>query len=301
MTRTVHLEVREQAAKSVLNRIKTERFPFRWSANPYRGCSHDCWYCYARASHEYLQLPMNQFQHIVFAKVNAPEVLRQELSRKSWRRELVAMGTITDPYQPVERQYRITRRMIEVFLEKRTPLSITTKSHHIQDDLSLLSDFAQALHLSVMMTITSTDESLTRQLEPTTCTVKKRFQTIEKLTRAGVQVGVLMAPIFPGITDTWEMMDDVARRAAEAGAVTFYADLLNLREQARDYFMPYLDEIRPDLTPRYENIYAYRYPPRWQQRRIKQMQLQIARQYGLNERNFAYTPPEVPTQLQFDL
>ncbi len=303
-TRTVKLEVREQEAKSVLNKIKIERFPFKWSANPYRGCVHDCWYCYARASHEYLQLPMNRFQHIVIAKVNAPEVLRQELSRKSWHRELVAMGTITDPYQTIERQYRITRRMVQVFLEKRTPLSITTKSHHIQDDLGLLAKFAQSLPLTIFMTITSTDEALTRQLEPTTCTVKKRLETIRKLANAGITVGVLMAPVFPGMTDNEKMMESVAKAVSEAGAIYWYADLLNLREQARDYFMPYLDEIRPDLTPRYKATYAYSYPPKAHRQRIRQLQVEIATRYGLNtvERSQIVPPSKEPlaTQLQFD-
>lgn len=303
-SRTVKLEVREQQAKSVLNKIKIERFPFKWSANPYRGCVHDCWYCYARASHEYLQLPMNSFQHIVMAKVNAPEILRQELSRKSWQRELVAMGTITDPYQTIERHYRITRRMVQVFLEKRTPLSITTKSHHIQDDLGLLAEFAQSLPLTVFMTITSTDEALTRQLEPTTCTVKKRLETIHKLASAGIAVGVLMAPVFPGITDNEAMMDSVAKVVSEAGALYWYDDLLNLREQAREYFMPYLNEIRPDLTPRYQSTYAYSYPPKAHRQRIKELQVAIAARYGLNtvERVQLTPPAQEPsaTQLQFD-
>lgn len=124
---TIKLDVRENIAKSILYKLNIPKLPFKWGANPYRGCQHDCWYCYARASHEYLQLPMGMFQHIVLAKVNAPEVLRKELGRKSWKRELVNMGTVTDPYQPIERQYRITRQMIEVFREYKTPLVLTDR------------------------------------------------------------------------------------------------------------------------------------------------------------------------------
>jgi DNA repair photolyase len=182
--------------------------------------------------------------------------------------------------------------MVQVFLEKRTPLSITTKSHHIQDDLGLLAEFAQSLPLTIFMTITSTDEALTRQLEPTTCTVKKRLETIRKLANTGITVGVLMAPVFPGMTDNEKMMESVAKAVSEAGAIYWYADLLNLREQARDYFMPY------------KATYAYSYPPKAQRQRIRQLQVEIAARYGLNtvERSQIVPPSQEPlaTQLQFD-
>lgn len=300
--RQVQLEVRENIAKSVLYKIDIPKLPFKWGANPYRGCQHDCWYCYARASHEYLQLPMNQFQHIVLAKLNAPEILRKELAKKSWKREYVNMGTVTDPYQPIERQHRITRGMMEAFLEAKTPVCLTTKSHHIQDDLGLLGDFAKEVHLNVVMTVTSMDETLTRQLEPTTCTVKKRFETMEKLVKAGVTVAVLMSPIFPSLTDTREQMEAVAQAAGDVGVSYLLADILSMRSSARDYFLPYLDEIHPELTAEYKALYGRDYPPQSKRKAVKEMQFEMAEKYGINHYNRMVPPKEtVDHQMNLDV
>lgn len=301
---TIKLDVRENIAKSILYKLNIPKLPFKWGANPYRGCQHDCWYCYARASHEYLQLPMGMFQHIVLAKVNAPEVLRKELGRKSWKRELVNMGTVTDPYQPIERQYRITRQMIEVFREYKTPLVLTTKSHHILDDLDLLTDFAKELFLNVVVTITSTDEELTRKLEPTTCTIKRRFDMISKLSAAGITTAVLMAPVFPKITDTEAHMDAVARAAAEAGVSYFLSDILTMRASARDYFLPYLETIYPELLPYYKSLYAKNYPPYKMSKAVKKMQFEVAAKYGIDQYDkMLYEPPvdDEPKQLGLNI
>src|SRR5574338_1609237 len=235
-----HLEVRETEAKSILYRFNVPKLPFHWGANPYRGCQHDCWYCYARYTHEYLKLPMGMFQHVVFAKTNGAEVLRKELSRRSWKRELVNIGTVTDPYQPTERKYRITRQMLRVFRECKTPIVLTTKSHHVLDDADLLADFEKELFLNVVFTVTTMDEGLKRKLEPSTCSLKQRFRAIEKLSKLGVTTAVIMSPVFPLLTDTREQMVEIARAAADAGVSYFLADTLSLRRSAREYFLPYL-------------------------------------------------------------
>lgn len=296
----IRLEVREIEAKSILHKFNVPKLPFHWGANPYRGCQHDCWYCYARYTHEYLQLPMGMFQHVVFAKVNAAAILRKELKRSSWKRDLVNVGTVTDPYQPIERQYRITRQMLQVFRECKTPVVLTTKSHHILDDLGLLADFAQELFLNIVVTVTSMDEALKRKLEPTTCTVKRRFQAIEKLTTAGITVGVLMSPVFPFLTDSREQMAEVAHAAASAGASYFLADILTMRASAREYFLPYLQEIYPELMRDYEALYGKDHLP-WKLREaVKKMQHEVAAEYGLDQYDkMLYTSPDsdIPQQL----
>lgn len=299
----VRLEVRENEAKSVLYPINVPKLPFRWGANPYRGCEHDCWYCYARYTHEYLQLPMGMFQHIVFAKVNVAEVLRKELKRRSWKRELVNVGTVTDPYQPIERKYRLTRKMLHIFRECKTPVVLTTKSHHVLDDLELLTDFSKELFLNVVFTVTTMDEELKRKLEPSTCSLKQRFRAIEKLARAGITVGVVMSPVFPLLTDTREVMAEIARAASDAGVSYFLADTLSLRQSAREYFLPYLREIFPDLAPRYEQLFKGDYLPFDKRREVKKMQHEVAAEFGVDHYDrMMYVPPLIvePQQRSLD-
>lgn len=300
----IKLEIRESEAKSILHHISVPKLPFKWGANPYRGCEHDCWYCYARYTHEYLQLPMGMFQHVVFAKINAPEILRKELTRKSWKRELVNVGTVTDPYQPAEKKYRLTRRMLQTFLDGKTPVVITTKSHHVVDDLPLLEEFASRLFLNVVFTVTTMDEKLKRKLEPSTCSVKVRFKAIEKLAAAGITVGVVMSPVFPHLTDSYERMSEIASAAADAGVSYFLADTLNLRRSARTYLMPYLKDAFPELAPLYEKLYRADYAPMEKSKEVKRMQMEVASSYGVDKYELMrYEPPEavLPRQLVLGL
>ena len=297
----IRLEIRESEAKSILHAINVPKLPFKWGANPYRGCEHDCWYCYARYTHEYLQLPLGMFQHIVFAKTNAPEVLRKELHRPSWKRELVNIGTVTDPYQPAERKYRLTRRMLKVFLEGRTPVVISTKSRHIVDDLPLLKEFRSSLFLNVVFSVTTMDETLKRKLEPSTCSVKVRFKAIERVAAAGITVGVVMSPVFPYLTDSQETMRAVVRAAADAGVSYFLADTLNLRRSARIYFMPYLKDAFPELVPRYEELYRSDYMPREKFREIKKMQLELAATHRIDKYELMRHEPPAETDTQLTL
>lgn len=288
----VRLEVRENIAKSILYRLNVPKLPFHWGANPYRGCQHDCWYCYARYTHEYLQLPLGMFQHVVFAKVNAATVLRKELKRRSWKRELVNLGTVTDPYQPIERQYRITRQMMQVFMECDTPVVLSTKSHLVLDDLDLLTEFSRKLFLNIVFSLTSTDEKLKRMLEPSTATVKQRFKAAEQLAKAGITVGIVMSPIFPALTDSRENMEKVVRMAADSGVSYFLADTLTLRSSARQYLLPYLEEHFPEVVPRYKALYRGDYPPREVVKGVKAMQYELAAEYGVNHYDrMLYTPP----------
>lgn len=298
----VRLEVHESEAKTMLHKVNVPKLPFRWGANPYRGCQHDCWYCYARYTHEYLQLSLGSFQHIVFAKVNAAAVLRKELMRKSWKRELVNLGTVTDPYQPIERKYRITRQLMQVFRECKTPVVLSTKSHLVLDDLELLADFSKELFLNVVFSLTTTDEKLKCKLEPSTCTVKQRFKAAEKLAKAGVTVGVVMSPVFPALTDSRENMEKIVRLAADAGVSYFLADTLSLRLSARQYLLPYLEQIFPDVVPRYKALYKGDYPPREIVKGVKAMQHELAAEYNVNHYDrMLYSPPTPASSEQLNL
>jgi DNA repair photolyase len=242
------------------------------------------------------------FQHVIFAKVNGAAVLRKELSRRSWKRELVNLGTVTDPYQPIERKYRITRQMMQAFRECKTPVTLSTKSHLVLDDLDLLTGFSQELFLNVVFSLTTSDEKLKCKLEPSTATVKQRFKAAEKLAAAGITIGIVMSPVFPGLTDSREHMEGIVRMAADAGVSYFLADTLSLRSSARQYLLPYLEEIFPEAVPRYKAMYRGDYAPREIVKGVKAMQHELAAQYGVNHYSrMFYTPPEPAVGNQLDL
>src|SRR5947209_6786969 len=172
--------VREIAARSVINRV--QGMPFSWSINPYRGCRHACGYCYARPTHEYLGMNgKDEFQEVIFAKLNAPELVRRELAKRSWRGDEVDIGTATDPYQQAESRYGITRGILQAFCDFRNPLSITTKSPMVLRDLDLLTELARHVDVTVHFTVTTMDEVLWRQIEPTTAKSRKRMEAMRTL------------------------------------------------------------------------------------------------------------------------
>jgi DNA repair photolyase len=248
-------EYRETPCKSALNRVSG--MPFRWSLNPYRGCVHGCHYCYARATHPYLGLNADDdFSTRIVVKSNMPEVLRQELGRRSWTRERVAIGTATDAYQPCEGRYRLTRRCLEALREYGTPVSIVTKSTLILRDLDLLTELAKSPGATVYFTITSLDDALWRLIEPGTPPPLKRLKVMRRLSDAGVPCGVFLAPILPGITDTVASIEAVAAAAKAHGAASFGSAVLRLAPQVKEHYLAFVSETFPDLLPRYERAYA---------------------------------------------
>src|SRR5579859_4085036 len=204
-------------SRSALNRESSGRMPFAWTLNPYRGCEFGCKYCYARYSHEFLEVWDGlDFERKIFAKVNAPELLRDEVRRARDKGLPIALGTATDPYQPAEKHFRITRKLLEVFAEfEGLDFSITTKGTLILRDLDLLRTISARHRLSVHMTVTTTDERLARLLEPKAPPPEKRLQAVQELAQAGIRVGVNAMPILPGLTDSAWALDNLARRAAE--------------------------------------------------------------------------------------
>ncbi len=247
-------EYRETPCKSALNRVSG--MPFRWSLNPYRGCVHGCHYCYARATHPYLGLNADEdFATRIVVKANMPEVLRQELGRRSWTRERVAIGTATDAYQPCEGRYQLTRRCLEALRDHATPVSIVTKSTLILRDLDLLTELAHGPGATVFFTITTLDHQLWRLIEPGTPPPLKRLEVLRQLSQAGIPTGVFLAPILPGITDGVESVDAVAAAAKAHGAASFGSAVLRLAPLVKEHYLAFVSETFPDLLPRYERAY----------------------------------------------
>ena len=259
-------QVRERAqveffalpARSTLNRESSGRMPFVWTINPYRGCEFGCKYCYARYTHEFMEMwDGADFERKIFAKVAAPELLRTELRAAKDKGLPIALGTATDPYQPAETQFGITRRILEVFADfQGLAVSITTKSVLILRDLDLLTKIAEKHRFSVHITITTLDARLARLLEPKAPPPAKRLEAVTELVSAGVRVGVNVMPILPALTDAKDDLEELAHRSALAGAKFLYGNVLFLMPSAMKQFMPFLEREFPHLVERYRRLYT---------------------------------------------
>lgn len=242
---TVSLQVDQ--AKSVLTYNDSPDMPFDRSINPYRGCEHGCIYCFARPSHAYLGLsPGLEFETQLFYKPNAVEVLRAELAAKNYRCNTVVLGPNTDAYQPVERHQRLTRDILQLLHDCRHPVSIITKSALIERDLDLLVPMAQQRLVSVAVSVCTLQKELARQLEPRAASPRRRLQTIERLSDAGIPVMLLLAPVIPAVND--HEMEDILQAAAEAGAKQAAYVLLRLPHEVKDLFSEWLQHWMPNRT-----------------------------------------------------
>jgi DNA repair photolyase len=254
------LDVRfyEVRAKSALNQVpKASRMPFRWTINPYRGCTHACKYCFARPTHKYLDFNADRdFEREIVVKVNVPEVLRTELARPSWKGEHVALGTNTDPYQWVEGRYKLMPGIWEAFRDFANPCSVLTKSPLVLRDLKLLQEINEVAPVSANLSVPTLDEKAWRATEPHTPNPRARLEAVAELNRAGIPTGVLIAPLMPGINDAPEQVERILEIATEAGATSIGGIALHLRGEVRGIFFDWLKTHRPDLVPRYEQLYA---------------------------------------------
>ena len=231
-------------AKSIISRNASPDVPFAQSINPYRGCEHGCIYCYARPSHGYLNLsPGVDFETRLFAKVNAAELLRAELARPGYRCEWIALGANTDPYQPVEREHRITRGVLEVLAACDHPVGIVTKNALVERDLDLLVAMAAKRLAMVYVSINNLDHGLARRLEPRCSAPARRLETVRRLAAAGVPVGVLVAPVIPFLTD--DQIEPVLEAAAAAGASSAGYVLMRLPWEVKALFRDWLDTHYP--------------------------------------------------------
>jgi DNA repair photolyase len=265
----------EVRARSVLNRVPgASRMPFRWTINPYRGCSHACSYCFARPTHTYLGFDAGRdFEREIVVKVNAPEILRAELARPSWRGEHVALGTNTDPYQWVEGRYRLMVGIWEAMRDAAdgtgNPCSVLTKSPLLLRDIALMRELAHRTQFSACLSIPTLDEKAWRATEPHTPNPRARLEAVAELNRAGIPTGVLIAPLMPGINDAPHQIEPLLEHAARAGATSVGGVALHLRGEVRDVFMGWLRDQRPDLVPRYERLYRRgAYAPREERERL---------------------------------
>jgi DNA repair photolyase len=254
----LNIRFHEVRAKSALSRVpQPGRLPFEWTVNPYRGCSHACAYCFARPTHEYLDLNAGEdFDREIIVKVNVPEVLRAELARPSWKRERVALGTNTDPYQWVEGRYRLMRGIWEALRDAANPCSILTKSPLVLRDLDLLLEIAARTQVSACLSVPTLEEKAWRATEPHTPSPRARLEAVAELNRAGIPTGILIAPLMPGINDQPEQVAKIVELAGEAGATYISGQPLFLRGSTRTVFFEWLRGHRPDLVARYEQLYA---------------------------------------------
>ena len=275
-------EVQEIHCKTLLNRIDIPSFPFQWTLNPYRGCRHACRYCYARPTHEFLGLDAGrEFDQRIFAKVNAPEVLRQELRRPKWKNEAIAIGTASDPYEPAEMEYRLTRRILQVLCECRTPASITTKGVLVRRDVDVLQELGRVADVRVNFSVGSIDERVWKLTEPGAPSPVARLEAMQFLVENGINAGVMMAPLLPGISDSTESIYDVAEAAAAHGARFIGANVLFLKPGSKEWFMPMLKETYPHLAPGYAKMYAKTYAPRDYTSSVMKVVDQARRSVGL--------------------
>ncbi len=264
----------EVHAKSILNRVPdASQVPFRWTVNPYRGCTHACAYCFARPTHEFLGLGAGRdFEREIVVKVNAPERLRVELARKSWEGEHVALGTNTDPYQWVERRYELMRGIWRALRDARNPCSVLTKSPLLLRDLDLMRELSAVTEFSAALSIPTLEQKAWRATEPRSPNPSARLDAVAELAKAGVRTGVLVAPLMPGINDSPEQVREVVRLASEAGAGYIAGIALHLRRGVREVFMEWLAEHRPELMARYEALYQRgAYMPIAERRRLTRL------------------------------
>lgn len=303
-------------ARSIINRVPdASQVPFRWTINPYRGCTHACRYCFARRTHEYLDLdPGRDFDTKIMVKVNAGELLRRELAAPRWSGEPIAMGTNTDPYQRAEGRYRLMREIIAALRDFANPFSVLTKGSLILRDTDLLLQAAAVADVSLAVSVGFVDDALWRAVEPGTPRPQRRLDVVRKLADLGLGCSVLMAPILPGLTDTGEQIDRAVAAIAAAGAAHVTPLVLHLRPGAREWYRAWLASEHPELLPRYRELYGRgSYAPKAYQDAVVARVRQAARRHGLlrdRAANFRRgersddtgagsqaAPPQRPTQL----
>jgi DNA repair photolyase len=298
----MRVEYREEPCRTALNRVKG--MPFSWSLNPYMGCVHRCTFCYVRAFELRADRPADdRYGRSIRVKVNVAEVLRRELSRRGWKRETVAIGAATDPYQPAEGRYKLTRACIEALGEASTPFSIITRGPMIVRDLDVLAEAARRADVSVTFSIPTLDEEVWRKTEPSTAHPRQRLRAVKRLVDAGIKAGVGMAPILPGISDHPEQLAEVVKAAREAGATGVWTNLLFLRPGTREHFLEHLASDWPELVPYYEGLYRGRaYLGSAEAKPVRKKVSALARVFGVADRRAEpLEPAREPEQLELAL
>ena len=299
--RTVY---REEPCRAALNRVTG--MGFHWSLNPYMGCAHRCPFCYVRGFERRADRPSDErYGTNIRVKVNVVDVLRTELARRSWRRETVAIGAATDPYQPAEGRYKLTRGCITALGEARTPIDLITRGPLIVRDVDVLAEASRRANVRVSISIATLDPELSARLEPGVAPPRQRLRAIRLLTDAGIAAGVALAPVLPGLTDAPRSMAAVLAAAREAGATHSWSNILNLRAGTREHFLGVLEREWPDELARYRRLYPASgsgYLRRADAAPIEARVAAVKRGAGIGDRRrIVLTPPPAPAQLALSL
>jgi len=266
--------------RSALNRVRG--MPFKWTLNPYRGCTHGCHYCYARRYHTQFELGADdEFASIILVKTNFVDILRRELQRPSWAGEYVAVGTATDCYQPIEGHYKLTRRALEALQEFNNPVGVITKGPMIVRDKDVLADLSAGPGCSVYISVPTVDEDAWRLLEPGTASPLQRLRAVRELVDAGVRAGVLMNPIVPGITSKPALLERTVKAIADHGAHFIGCNVMFLEGGTRDHFMRWLAEEFPEMVERYTQLYAAKYAPAPYRKEVQNVVGMLRKRYGM--------------------
>ena len=267
--------------RSALNRCKGMPF-MKWTLNPYRGCTHGCHYCFARRYQTQLELNAgDDFASVIFVKTNFVEVLRRELDKPSWTRESIGFGTATDPYQPIEGTYKISRGVLEALRDAATPVGIVTKGPMIVRDKDVLQDLSRVTTCRVHISIPTVDEEAWEQLEPGVAHPAQRLRAVRELVDAGIDCGVLMAPIVPGFSTQPAKIERTIKAIAETGARSVGAMVMHLDGGTRDHFMAMLAREYPEMSGKYQRLYASKYVPKDYDRRVQEVVSLMRARYGI--------------------
>lgn len=273
----------EVSCRSALNAVKG--MPFNWTLNPYRGCTHGCHYCFARRYQTQFELGAgDEFSSIIFVKTNLVEVLQRELDRPSWMREQVAVGTATDPYQPIEGHYKLTRRALQALHAARTPIGLVTKGPMVVRDADVLADMCRAAGATVYMSVPTVDESAWASLEPGTAPPMQRLRAVRRLSDAGVHVGVLMAPVVPGFTSAPERLEATVKAIADHGGAFVGANVMYLKGGTRDHFLGFVAREFPRMLEGFERLYRGAYAPDAYVSAIRAMVATLQARYDVSPR-----------------
>ena len=274
----------EQQCKSILHKIQKSNLPFRWGINPYRGCYHSCIYCYARYTHSYLELnPISDFETTIMVKVNAPQILRKEFSKPKWKKEIVNLGSVCDPYQPAEEKYRLSREILKVFLQYKNPITIATKSDLITRDIDLLKELNDETFVNIVVSISSFEEETTKAIEPRAPSTQRRLKAIRKLRDVGLKVGVLAMPIVPFLNDSENILELLFEAIASAGANFVLPGILYLQGPSRERFLEFIKIQYPNLEEDFNNYYRTRSPPTFYREKKRQLFRDLIKRNKLND------------------
>lgn len=269
----------EVQCRSALNAVRG--MPFKWTLNPYRGCTHACHYCFARRYHAQFELDSaDEFSSVILVKQNIVAVLRRELDRPAWVREQVALGTATDPYQPIEGHYKLTRGCLETLARAGTPVSLVTKGPMVVRDIDVLADVARQASCRVYLSVPTVDERVWHALEPGTASPWQRLRAVRQLIDGGIDAGVLMAPIVPGFSSSRSTLERTIKAIADHGARFVGCNVMHLEGGTRVHFMRFLEREFPAMRPRLERLYATKYAPEQYRRDVKAMVSLLQRRHG---------------------